>query len=124
MRPPAKRFEDLIVWQKMHTVTLGIYRLTRTFPKEELFGLSTQIRCAAVSVGANIAEGFSKTGKPDKARFMNVAQGSLEEVRYYLILARDPGYTSAARTLFEDVDEVGRLLGGYLKGIRASHLTS
>ena len=121
MRPPAKRFEDLIVWQKMHTLTLGIYRLTRTFPRDELFGLSAQMRRAAVSVGANIAEGFSKTGKPDKARFMNVAQGSLEEVRYYVILARDLGYISADQTWMEGVDEVGRLLGGYLKGIRASH---
>lgn len=119
-RPPAARFEDLIVWQKSHALTLSIYQLTRTFPKEELFGLSAQMRRAAVSVGANIAEGFSKHGKPDKARFMNVAQGSLEEVRYYFILARDLGYLTTASAYLSNVDEVARLLGGYLKGIRAS----
>jgi four helix bundle protein len=116
-RPPAARFEDLIVWQKMHALTLSIYTVTRSFPKEELFGLSAQMRRAAVSVGANIAEGFSKKGKPDKARYMNVAQGSLEEVRYYFILARDLGYLSPSHAGLPDVDEVGRLLGGYLKGI-------
>jgi four helix bundle protein len=118
-RPPAARFEDLIVWQKMHALTLSIYTVTRSFPKEELFGLSAQMRRAAVSVGANIAEGFSKKGKPDKARYMNVAQGSLEEVRYYFILARDLGYLPPSHAGFPDVDEVGRLLGGYLKGILA-----
>ena len=119
-RTPAKRFEELIVWQKSHALTLRIYKLTRSFPKEELFGLSAQMRRAAVSVGANIAEGFSKNGKADKARFMNVAQGSLEEVRYYFILARDLGYMTGAQPSLADVDEVARLLGGYLKAIRAS----
>lgn len=115
--PPAQRFEDLIVWQKSHALTLSIYKVTRTFPKEELFGLSAQMRRAAVSVGANIAEGFSKKGKPDKARFMNVAQGSLEEVRYYFMLARDLGYLPAGAPYLNNLDEVARLLGGYLKGI-------
>ena len=120
MRPPAERFEDLIVWRKSHALTLGIYTLTKTFPREELFGLTAQMRRAAVSVAANIAEGFSRKGKPDKARFMNVAQGSLEEVRYYFILARDLGYLPANHGGLVDADEVGRLLGGYLKGILAS----
>ena len=121
-RPPAERFEDLIVWQKSHALTLQIYKFTKTFPRDEMFGLSAHMRRAAVSVAANIAEGFSRRGKSDKARFMNVAQASLEEVRYYFILARDLGYLPASHGGVMDVDEVGRLLGGYLRGILASRL--
>jgi four helix bundle protein len=83
----ATTFQDLRVWQKAHEVVLDIYRLTAAFPREELFGLTAQVRRAAVSVPANIAEGFVKRGKSDKVRFYNIAQGSLEEVRYYLILS-------------------------------------
>jgi four helix bundle protein len=78
-RAPAKTFEDLVVWQKSHALTLKVYTVTGSFPKHELYGLVSQMRRAAVSVGANIAEGFKRRGRPDKARFMNVAQGSLEE---------------------------------------------
>ena len=91
-KDPARSFEDLVVWQKSHALVLAIYRVSARFPKSELYGLVSQIRRAAVSVPANIAEGFKKRGKPDKARFMNIAQGSLEEVRYYLILANDLEY--------------------------------
>jgi four helix bundle protein len=82
-RQPAERFQDLIVWQKSHPLTRRVYRLTKTFPKEELFGLTSQMRRASVSVAANFAEGFSKRSRPDKARLMNISQGSLEELRYY-----------------------------------------
>ena len=91
-RAPAKSFQDLIVWQKAHQFVLSVYRFTDTFPKTELYGLTSQIKKAAISIPANIAEGFKKKTKPDKARFMNIAQGSLEECRYYLILAKDHGY--------------------------------
>ena len=77
MRDPAKTFEDLIVWQKAHQFVLAVYRLTRTFPRSENYGLSSQFRRAAVSMAANIAEGFRKRGKADKLRFLNIAQGSL-----------------------------------------------
>lgn len=83
----SKRFEELTVWQKAHQLVLDVYAMTRRFPREEMFGLSSQMRRAAISVPANIAEGFKKSGKPDKLRFYNIAQGSLEEVRYYLLLA-------------------------------------
>ena len=92
----AKKFEDLAVWQKAHTLVLRVYKMTRGFPKEELFGLSAQMRRAAVSVPANIVEGFYRAGRSDKARFMNVAQSSLEELRYYFILSRDLGYVTTA----------------------------
>ena len=118
-REPARTFEDLIVWQKAHAFVIGVYRLTAQFPREETYGLTAQIRRAAVSVPANIAEGFKRRGQSDKARMMNVAEASLEETRYYLRLARDLGYTSDT-TLSEGAYEVGRLLGSYAHTIRSS----
>lgn len=95
---------------------LGIYKLTRSFPDCELFGLTSQIRRSAVSIAANIVEGFKRRGKADKVRFFNIAQGSLEETRYYLILARDLGYAET-EDLQKEADELGRLLDGYMKAI-------
>ena len=117
MRSPARTFEDLVVWQKAHALTLSVYRLTAGFPHAERFGLTSQLRRAAVSVPANIAEGFKRRGRTDKARLMNVAEGSLEEARYYLKLAADLGYVSA-ESLGQDVAEVGRLLGAYVRSLR------
>ena len=91
-KQPAKTFQDLIVWQKAHALTLAVYRYSAGFPKSETYGLCAQIRRAAVSVPANVAEGFKRRSKGDKARFLNIAQGSLEEVRYFLILSRDLQY--------------------------------
>lgn len=119
MMPPAKSFQDLVVWQKAHGFVLAVYRVTETFPKHELYGLTSQLRRAAVSVPSNIAEGFRKRGKADKARFLNTAEGSLEECRYYLLLAQDLGY-AGTEDLREAADEVGRLLGGYARAILTS----
>ena len=96
---------------------LAIYKLTKDFPKEEVFGLTSQFRRAAVSVAANIAEGFKRVTIPDKLRQLNIAQGSLEEVRYYLILSHDLeyGYTFDLR---EDSREVSRILEGYTKTLK------
>jgi four helix bundle protein len=105
------------VWRKAHEFVLAVYRTSAAFPKTETFGLTSQLRSAAVAVPANIAEGFVKRGKPDKARFMNIAQGSLEEVRYYLILAQDLGYSDNA-ALLGSVDEISRLLESYISCIR------
>ena len=91
MRQAAKSFQELIVWQKAHAFVLRVYAATRRFPKEELYGLSSQFRRAAVSIPANIAEGFRKRSKQDKARFLNISEGPLEECRYYLILGHEPG---------------------------------
>jgi four helix bundle protein len=115
-RAVASTFEDLIVWQKAHQFALKVYRLTGGFPKQETYGLSSQMRRAAVSIPANIAEGFRRRGKPEKVRFMNIAESSLEESRYYLILTKDLGYgdTQILRTLLE---EVSRLLNGYCRAI-------
>ena len=84
----SRTFEDVEVWHKAYSWVLEIYKFTEGFPKHELFGLTSQLRRAAVSVPANFAEGFKKRGLADKVRFYNIAQGSLEECRYYLILAR------------------------------------
>ena len=81
--PPAKSFEDLVVWRKAHKFVLEVYKLTAVFPKQETYGLSSQMRRAAASIAANIAEGFRKRGKADKARFLNIAEGSLEESHCY-----------------------------------------
>jgi four helix bundle protein len=113
----AKTFEDLNVWRKSHDLVLEVYRLTRAFPTHEQFGLTSQVRRAAVSIPANLAEGFKKVGLPDKLRYFNISQGSLEEVRYYLILTKDLGYADTDY-LKAHVSEVGRMLAGYMKGIR------
>ena len=115
-RAPAKSFLDLIVWQKAHQFVLGVYRLTENFPKSEIYGLTSQMRRAAVSIPANIAEGFKKRGKPDKARLMNIAQGSLEECRYYLILAHDLNYGDT-KALQVQIEEVSKLLEAYIAAI-------
>jgi four helix bundle protein len=112
----ARRFQDLKVWQKAHRFALRIYKLTASFPGHEIFCLTSQIRRSAISVPANIAEGFKRRGKADKARFLNISQASLEETRYYLILAHDLCYADAA-DLLDDVDEVSRMLDSYTQAV-------
>ena len=115
----SRTFEDVQVWQKAHALVLAVYRFTERFPRHELFGLVSQLRRAAVSVPANIAEGFKKRGRSDKARFYNIAQGSLEECRYYLILARDLSYGDV-RQLMEDLEQVSRMLESYVQAVLAA----
>ena len=115
-RAPAKSFQDLIVWQKAHAFVLQVYAATRAFPKEKLSGLTSQFRRAAVSIPANIAEGFRKQSEADKARFLNISESSLEECRDYLILAHDLGHLDK-RLLWELTEEVGRLLNAYRSAI-------
>ena len=110
----AKTFKDLTVWQKSHEFVLKIYKLTRDFPSYELFGLTSQIRRSSVSIPANIVEGFKRKGKADKLRFFNISQASLEETRYYLILANDLEYAKTDK-LQENLDEVSRMLDGYVR---------
>ena len=113
----ARSFEDVEIWKKAHAFVLKIYRLTENFPKHELFGLTSQLRRAAVSVPANFAEGFKKIGKADKLRFYNIAQGSLEECRYYLILTKDLNYGDIQQ-LKSDATEVSKMLESYMQKIR------
>lgn len=112
----AKSFQDLLVWKKAHQFVLNTYKFTKLFPKTETYNLISQLRRSAISIAANIAEGFKKKTKLDKSRFFNIAQGSLEETRYYLILADDLGYgdSSALKTQLE---EVSKLLHGYYRAV-------
>ena len=118
-RPAARSFRDLMVWRKAHELVLAIYRLTESFPEREKFGLTHQMRRAAVSIAANIAEGFGKRSPAEKARFLNMAEGSLEECRYYLILAQDLGY-GRTESLMATLEEASRLLNAYARAILAS----
>lgn len=86
---PAQSFRDLTMWKLAHQFVLDIYKITKDFPHHEMYGLTSQIRRAAISIPANIAEGFKKKGSRDKVKYYNIAQGSLEECRYYLILISD-----------------------------------
>jgi len=116
MCAPAKTFQDLLVWQKAHSFVLMVYRLTAAFPKNEVYGLSSQFRRAAVSIAANIAEGFARQSDTDKARFLNIAKGSVEECRYYLILSKDLGYFDASEPNAILI-EVSKLLHAYTRGV-------
>jgi four helix bundle protein len=115
----SKSFKDLIVWQKAHQWVLEIYHFTNSFPSKEQFGLISQLRRAAISIPANIAEGFKRKGNPDKARFYNIAQGSIEECRYYLILAADLDYGDT-RMLEKNLEEINRLLEAYARRVAKS----
>ena len=115
----TRDFTDLIVWRKSHEFVLAIYKITAAFPKSEMFGLADQLRRSATSIPANIAEGFRRRGKADKARFFNIAEGSLSESRYYLILARDLTYCDTEPCL-QLLDEADRLLRAYIAAIRSS----
>jgi len=116
-RRGAANFKELIVLQKAHRFVLGIYLFTESLPAKETYGLVSQMRRSAVSVAANIAEGFKKNGKADKIRFLNIAQGSLEECRYYLILSEDLHY-GETNDLEKTAEEVSKLLYAYSNAIQ------
>ncbi|HOK67129.1 MAG TPA: four helix bundle protein [Anaerohalosphaeraceae bacterium] len=113
---PTKTFEELLVWQKAHKLVLSIYSSTMRFPKEELYGLVSQIRRSSISVAANIAEGYRKRTRVDKQRFLTIAHGSLEETRYYLILSRDLGYCDISK-MMSLLEEISKLLTLYYRKI-------
>jgi four helix bundle protein len=112
MRKPAKMFQDLVLWRKAHAYVLKVYTATKWFPKEELHGLTSQARRAAASIAANIAEGFRRTSRAQKPRFLEMALTSLEESCYYLILARDLNYADTGE-LMRMVEDVSKILVAY-----------
>ena len=116
-------FKDILAWQKAHEFVIKVYKTTKTFPEWERYGLSSQFQRAAVSIPANIAEGYKRLGTADKLHFMNIAQASLEECRYYILLAKDIDYINAhtQEVLDTSIEEVSRLLNGYCKGITQRH---
>ena len=110
-------FLDLIVLQKAHLFVLSTYKVTKTFPKKETYGLTSQFRRAATSIASNIAEGYKKKGIKDKLRFFNIAPGSLEECRYYIILSKDLNDINNFEELNKLITEVSKLLNSYCKTI-------
>ena len=108
------RFTDLRAWQKAHELVLLVYKVTQKYPKEEIFGLTSQTRRAAVSVSSNIAEGFGRGTRKDKLQFYSVARTSLAEIESQLMVARDLGYMSAqtyAEVLALSEEVVGLIIG-------------
>jgi four helix bundle protein len=115
-----QRFEQLEVWKRAHALVLGVYRLTSTLPSQQRFGLISQMQRSGVSVPANIAEGFKRRSQADKIHFYNIAQGSLEELRYYLILCRDLGYRIEYNRMAAEAEDVSRMLHGLIRSIERS----
>jgi len=121
-RKASKSFEDLLVWQKAHALVLEVYEVTKGYPKDEIYGLTLQFRNSIRSVPANIAEGYKKISKLDKLRFLNIAQGSLEESRYYAILSKDLGYIDEIvfnHWMLQIID-ISQLLNSYYDSIKKS----
>ena len=105
-------FKNLKLWKKAHELTLVLYQSTRTFPKDEIYGLISQIRRAAASIGANIAEGYGRRSDPEMKRFVQIARGSANEVEYHLLLARDLQFLTPGefRCLEAKILEIQRML--------------
>jgi len=117
-----KDFRKLKVWEKAHELTLAVYKVTKNFPKDELYGLTSQIRRACVSIPANIAEGCGRGSDADLARFVQIATGSASELEYHLLLSRDLGYldnNSNYENLTNQVIEVKRMLTAFIQKLRA-----
>ena len=110
-------FEQLEVWKAAHQLVLAVYRNAQNLPSDEKFGLISQMRRASVSIPANIAEGFKRRGQADKIHFYNMAQGSLEEIRYYCILCRDLGFRLEFDSLLEQAKQVARMLQGLINAV-------
>jgi len=110
-------FKDLIVWQKAHEMVIAVYKITNEYPKHELFSLTSQTRRAAVSVPANIVEGFRRQGLRDRINFYNIADSSLEELKYRLILAKDLLYINEINysLVMQKCEETGRLLTRWIQ---------
>jgi four helix bundle protein len=113
-------FRNLQVWERAHSLTLDVYKATGSFPKEELYGLTSQIRRSSASIPTNIAEGCGRNGDAELARFMTISMGSASEVEYQLLLAHDLGYLSQDMYtgLHEKVTEVKRMLTGFIKKLK------
>jgi len=113
-----KDFKELKVWSKAHELTVLVYNLTRSFPRDEIYGLTSQVRCSAASVGANIAEGCGRRSDGEMTRFLQIARGSASETEYHLLLAKDLGFLPEAdfRIAEQKVVEVQRMLTGLVEG--------
>ena len=116
-------FQQLLVWQKAHQFVLLVYKTTELYLQKEMFGLTSQFRRAAISIAANMAEGYKKKDYKNKIHFFNIAQGSLEECKYYIILSKDLNYPSDSELEILS-EEISKLLAGYIKSINANNSIS
>jgi len=116
----SKSFTDLLIWQKSHQLVLEIYRLSLKFPKEEIYGLTSQIRRSATSVPTNIAESYRRRTPSDKGKFLNIAQTSLDETLYHLILVHDLEYADTIQ-LRNNLDEISKMLNAYYQAVVGKH---
>jgi len=118
----VRTFQDLIVWQKAHALTLKVYEATKPFPSDERYGITSQMRRAAYSVPSNIVEGHSRRGRKEFQQFLSIAAGSLAELRYFLILSKDLGHLNLKvyEELWQDAEEVGRILYSFSRSLNAS----
>ncbi|HOX29982.1 MAG TPA: four helix bundle protein [Candidatus Paceibacterota bacterium] len=112
-----KTFKDIRVWEKTHGLVLTVYKVTAKFPEEEKYCLSNQLRRASISIPSNIVEGFRRNTKKDRNHFYVIANGSLEEVKYQLLLAKDLRYINDLNyeELVKQMDEVGKMLSAWIK---------
>ena len=124
-RDRSNGFEELIVWQKAHAFTLDIYKITKSYPREELFGLVSQFRRAVVSIAANIAEGYGKKSSKDKLRFYNIAEGSINECKYYILLSTDLEYINLQEKeqLYDNLITIKKLLYSYSRSLHQNTST-
>ena len=116
-----KDFRQLKVWEKAHQLALAVYKATKSFPKEELYGLTSQIRRSSMSIPTNIAEGCGRNTDADFARFLQIAMGSASEAEYQLLLSHDLGFLDQEQyeKLNTDVTEVKRMLTSFIQTLRA-----
>ncbi|MBP3228484.1 MAG: four helix bundle protein [Bacteroidaceae bacterium] len=119
-------FKDIVAWQKAHAFVILAYQTTATFPPRETYGLPSQLERAAVSIAANIAEGYRRISKADKLRLLNIAQSSLEECQYYILLAKDLQYIDSQQyiALSEAINCASYFLNAYSKGIKEKTFSS
>ena len=116
-----KDFRQLSIWQRSHQLTLAIYKLTRTFPSDERYGVTAQLRRSMASVPANIAEGCGRDSEPELKRFLDIAHGSASESDYHLLLAADLGYLSEEEynPLAKEISELKRMIGAFSRKLKA-----
>lgn len=121
-----RNFRELKVWEKSHKLTLDIYKATATFPRDELYGLTAQIRRSCVSISANIAEGCGRSGDPELSRFLQIAMGSASELEYHLLLACDLNFLNPSdhEQLLREVTEIKRMLTSFMKKLKSDRLSA
>ena len=120
----TKSFKEIFAWQRAHSFVISVYQVTKDYPQYERFSLCSQFLRAAVSIAANIAEGYRKDGIADKLRFLNTAQGSLEECRYYILLSYDLNYIDLEtyNNMNVSLEETSKLLNAYYRGIKEKNV--